>query len=245
MKFDLLLTNTGDLSFVSSNSKFNRDKFEFYFHVAPTDSLLFNFEVSNTNRSNAVVRPNKATKVSYVVNSRDSLDMIEDPKVNERVFIEKEQKTYCIVSVNEIVYLDIETDEEVRVVKVGDIIPIEYSETNFYYDFYTYTLQNDKINKVITDKEYMQQGIQLRLNTEINSIRGNEGMGADLFKFMHSNTQESKLLNKISEQVKAAVSDILPNCTVQAYIINSDYLNYHDSIKIVITNNEEIYYFYI
>ena len=245
MKFDLLLTNTGDLSFVSSNSRYNRDRFEFNFHVAPTDSLLFNFEISNTNNLDIIQRPYRATKVSYVVGTRSTVDMIENPEIGERIYIEDERKTYRIVSVNEIVYLDLPSEEEIRINKVGDIIPVEYSETNFYYDFYAYTLQNDKVNKIVSDKEYIQQAIKLRLNTESNSIRGNETMGADLFKFMHSNTQQSRLLNDISNQVKQAVSDILPNCTVRAYIINSDYLNYHDSIKIVIINNEEVYYFYI
>lgn len=245
MKFDLRLTNTGDLTFTSSNSKFNRDKFEFNFHVAPTNSLLFNFEVSNTDTSNSIKRPARATKVSYVVGTRDSIDLIENPKVGERVYIEDEQKTYRIGIVNELIYIDEETMEEIKVNKIGYLDPVEYSETIFQYDFYAYTLQHDKVNKIIGGKDYMQQAIKLRLNTEINSIRGNEDMGADLFKFMHSNTQQSKLLNNISNQVKEAISDILPNCTVQAYIINSDYLNYHDSIKIVIINNEEIYYFYI
>ena len=245
MKFDLRLTNTGDLTFTSSNSSFNRDKFEFNFHVAPTNSLLFNFEVSNTDTSNSIKRPSRATKVNYTVGTRDSIDLIENPKVGERVYIDDEQKTYRIGIVNELIYIDEETMEEIKVNKIGCLDPVEYSETIFQYDFYAYTLQHDKVNKIISGKDYMQQAIKLRLNTEINSIRGNEDMGADLFKFMHSNTQQSKLLNNISNQIKEAVSDILPNCTVQAYIINSDYLNYHDSIKIVIINNEETYYFYI
>ena len=123
---------------------------------------------------------------------------------------------------------------------------------NFYFINFLVILKqkyssqiSDKINRVVNNNEFIQQAIKLRLNSDIGNIRGNETMGADLFKFMHVNTQKSRLLTQISDQVKTAISDILPNCTVSAYIINSNYLNYHDSIKIVIVNNEDIYYYYI
>lgn len=246
MSYDLLLTNSGDLSFMVSNSKFRNEKLEFNFHVAPTDSLLFNFAIENTTNINQLTFPNKTTiasKVIKTISSLEEVDTIENPVVGTRFYVEDEGKSYEILSVNEIEFLD-DNGEFIKVNKVGGIQEVEFSP-GFNYNFYAYTLKHDKINRVVTDKTYIQQAIKIRLNSESNSIRGNESIGADLYKFIHSNMDTPRLLTSICNKVKEAISDILPSCTVEAYIINSDYLNYHDSIKIVIINNEEVYYYYV
>jgi integrase len=140
---------------------------------------------------------------------------------------------------NKTLYLD---DETIK--KVGYVQPVETS-TNFDFNFYVFTPKHDKVSKVLNKQDYIEQAIKIRLETESGTIRGNESMGADLFKLLHSNGQSSKIITKINNQVKEALSDILPNCTVESYIINSDYFNYHNTIKIVIINNEEVYYYYI
>ncbi len=246
MSYDLLLTNSGDLSFIVSNSKYKNERLEFNFHVAPTDSLLFNFAIDNNYNMKNITFPDKNTKASRMTQSIATLDdvaTIANPTAGMRFYVEDEQKTYEVLNVNEVQYLN-EFGQTITVTKIGGIQPIEFSP-GFNYNFYAYTLQNDKINRVVTDKAYIQQAIKIRLNTELNSIRGNEDVGADLYQFLHTNTQASRLLINISDKVKAAIADILPNCTVTAYIINSDYLNYHDSIKIVIVNNEDVYYYYV
>lgn len=233
MGYDLLLTNSGDLSFIVSNSKFKNEKLEFNFHVAPSGSLLFNFAVDNANNLNDITFPNKytvASRIDQTITSVNDIDSIVNPTEGMRLYIKDENKAYVVTRI----YED----------KIDEIKPIDFSP-GFDYNFYAYELQNDKINRVVTDKSYIQQAIKIRLNSESNSIRENGDIGADLYQYIHSNTTAPKLLTAISERVKIAIADILPNCTVQAYIINSDYLNYHDSIKIVITNNEDVFYYYV
>ena len=233
MGYDLLLTNSGDLSFVVSSSKFKNERLEFNFHVAPSDSLLFNFAVDNANNLNDITFPNKhtiASRIDQTITSVNDIDSIVNPVEGMRLYIKDENKTYVVSRI----YED----------RIDEIKPIDFSP-GFDYNFYAYELQNDKINRVVTDKSYIQQAIKIRLNSESNSIRENGDIGADLYQYIHSNTTAPKLLSSISERVKTAIADILPNCTVEAYIINSDYLNYHDSIKIVITNNEDVFYYYV
>ena len=43
MAYDLFLTNNGDISFYTSDKRTSNEMFEYNFHVALTDSLLFNF----------------------------------------------------------------------------------------------------------------------------------------------------------------------------------------------------------
>ena len=151
MAYDLFLTNNGDISFYTSDRRTTNEIFEYNFHVAPTNSLLFNF--------------------------------------------------------------------------------------------YTYIPKYNKVVRTINEDNYIQQAIKIRLDTELGSIRGYEDMGANLHTILHSNMKNSRLTKNISEMVKAAISDILPNCSVNVSILNTQYLNYHNSIKIVIINNEKTYYY--
>lgn len=245
MKYDLLLTEKGDLSFIASDTKYKNEMLEYNFHIAPTDSLCFKFNIENT--VDDMIVPNKSTKpskIDFEIETVDDIDTVIKPYVGMRVYVKDEHKTYIVTEVNTLELLS-ESDEIIKVDIVGDYKELEviYSG-NFTYEFFMYTPQYDKTTRMVKDKEYIQQAIRLRLSTEKGTMMGDNG-GSSLFEFMHSNLDASRLLSQISSEVKSMISDILPNCTVSAYIINSDYLNYHDSIKIVIVNNEEVYYYYI
>ena len=170
MAYDLFLTNNGDISFYTSDRRTTNEIFEYNFHVAPTNSLLFNFSVENLNSNR--IYPNQ-----------------------------------------------------------------------LLFNFYTYIPKYNKVVRTINEDNYIQQAIKIRLDTELGSIRGYEDMGANLHTILHSNMKNSRLTKNISEMVKAAISDILPNCSVNVSILNTQYLNYHNSIKIVIINNEKTYYY--
>lgn len=170
--YDLFLTKNGDLSFLTTNSLAKNETFTFNFHIARSDSLLFNFGIDNN------------------IESR--------PKPNQLTF-----------------------------------------------NFYLYKPKYDKIARTVTDYNFINQAIKIRLNTELGSITGNETLGSTIFDLMHSSIPADRLRNQIKEIVIKAISDILPNATVDVQLLNTDYLNYHDSIRIVIVNNEELYYYTI
>jgi phage baseplate assembly protein W len=95
----------------------------------------------------------------------------------------------------------------------------------------------------VSSKNYIQQCIKIRLNTELDTIRGNTDMGCNLHTIIHSNIPNNKLKGKVEEMIKESIQDILPNASVSISFLNTDYLNYHDSIRVVIVNNEDIYYY--
>ena len=239
MKYDLLLTETGDLAFVSSNKRYKNEMLEFNFHVSSSDSLCFNFYISDTNED--ISLPNNETMLSFtkIIDSLKDVESIKNPKVGMRFYV-NENKTYYKVT-------EVTADEETPL----DVYITSYEKINvgfsghLKYDFYSFVPQFDKVSRTVRNKEYIHQAIKLRLNTELGTVLKSESLGTSLHEYMHSNLDSSKLLSKVTSQVKKSIEDILPNCSVSAYIINSDYLNYHDSIKIVIINNEEIYYYYI
>jgi phage baseplate assembly protein W len=172
MSYDLYLTDSGDFAIGTSTVGTNDDKFEYIFHIAPTDSLLFNFNIENNETQQRVA---------------NQLD----------------------------------------------------------YNFYIYTPKYDKIAIAITDKDYIQQAIKIRLDTELGTIKGNEDIGTDIYTLIHKDPTKTKIRKQICDKVKVAISDVLTNCTVSIQLIQSKYLDYHDSVRIVIVNDEEIYYYYL
>lgn len=171
MSYDLYLTDNGDLTVTSSNR--NSDvEFEYNFHVAPTDSLLFNFNIENS-------------------------------------------------------------------------FKLQRKENQLDYNFYIYTPKYDKIAIAITDKEYIEQAIKIRLNTELNTIRKNEDLGTNIFTLLHNDPTNTKIKKQLENKVREAISDLFSEFSVSVQVMQSNYLDYHDNVRIVITNDEEIYYYYL
>ena len=94
-------------------------------------------------------------------------------------------------------------------------------------------------------ESFIHQNIKLRLSTEINTVRENWAMGCDLHTIMHSNLPDKRLMATIEKMIKDSISDLLPKATVSVSLLNTNYLDYHDSIKVVIINDEDVYYFVI
>ena len=172
MSFDLKLTDTGDFSFISTNGIDDKDSFTYNFHIATSDSLLFNFNIENAEK--------------------------------------------------EILHNDM-----------------------LIYNFYIFKPSWNKKFTTVTEHDYIEQAIKLRLNTEFNTIKGNENIGSNLYTVLHENLSNDKLKTKIINIIQDAIFDILPKCEIEVFILNTNYLNYHDSIKIVIKDNEDVYYYYL
>ena len=172
MSYDLYLTDSGDFAIGTSTINNNDNKFEYIFHVAPSDSLLFNFNIENNE------------KPQRILNKLD-------------------------------------------------------------YNFYIYTPKYDKIALAVSDKNYIQQAIKIRLDTEFGTVKGNEDLGTDIYLSIHQDPTNTKTQKQICDKVKKAISDVLTNCSVSIQLIQSKYLDYHDSVRIVIVNEEEVYYYYL
>lgn len=169
---DIFLTRNGDFAFSTVDTLNKNETFEFTFHIATSESLMFNFNILNK-------------------------------------------------------------------------VPEEIHPNRLVFDFYVYEPKYDKSAKVVQDSDFINQAIKLRLDTELGTVRGNENLGCELHTLMHSNIPNNKLKSKIEAMVRNALMDVLPNATIEIQFLNTDYLNYHDSIRIVIVNNEELYYYTI
>jgi phage baseplate assembly protein W len=171
LSYDLYLTDDGDITITSSNRNYNAE-FEYNFHIAPSDSLLFNFKIENS------YKPQR---------HMNQLD----------------------------------------------------------YNFYIYVPKYDKIAVAVKDKEYIYQAIKIRLNTELNTVRKNEDLGTDIFTMLHKDPTNEKLQKQLENKVRIAISDILTDYSVSVQVMQSNYLDYHDNVRIVITNNKDVFYYYL
>lgn len=166
---DFLLDSNGDLEFESENQN-DASKFEFDFHIATSDSLLFNFyaEVSGEKK--------------------------REPGM-------------------------------------------------FQYNFDTYEILYDKVNKLISGDEYIKQAIRISLETEINTLRENESVGSELYKYRHCLLHDTKIITAIEECVYNAIKHIVPNSEVKVYLKETAYFDFYNAIKISITFLDKIMWF--
>lgn len=166
---DFLLDSNGDLEF-ESESQSDASKFEFNFHIATSDSLLFNFyaEVSGEKK--------------------------REPGM-------------------------------------------------FQYNFDTYEILYDKVNKLISGDEYIKQAIRISLETEKNTLRENASVGSELYKYRHCLLHDTKIITTIEESVYDAIKHIIPNSEVKVYLKETAYFDFYNAIKISITFLDKIMWF--
>lgn len=166
---DFLLDSNGDLEF-ESESQSDASKFELNFHIATSDSLLFNFyaEVSGEKK--------------------------REPRM-------------------------------------------------FQYNFDTYEILYDKVNKLISGDEYIKQAIRISLETEKNTLRENASVGSELYKYRHCLLHDTKIITTIEECVYDAIKHIVPNSEVKVYLKETAYFDFYNAIKISITFLDKIMWF--
>jgi hypothetical protein len=166
---DFLLDSNGDLEF-ESESQSDASKFEFNFHIATSDSLLFNFyaEVSGEKK--------------------------REPGM-------------------------------------------------FQYNFDTYEILYDKVNKLISGDEYIKQAIRISLETEKNTLRENASVGSELYKYRHCPLHNTKIITTIEECIYDAIKHIVPNSEVKVYLKETAYFDFYNAIKISITFLDKVMWF--
>lgn len=120
---------------------------------------------------------------------------------------------------------------------------IKQNEQTLFMDFYTYSVDFDKNSKTVEDKKYVQQAIRLRLSTEFGTISRDDEYGSKIYALMHSNLDDSRLLNEIELLAKYALEDLVPGASIKASKLKSNYLDYYDTIKLTIKYNNQVFFY--
>lgn len=111
------------------------------------------------------------------------------------------------------------------------------------FNFSTYEILYDKKNKLVTGDEYIKQAIKIQLETEIGTLRENSDIGSDLYRYRHMLMDKEVVIARIKECVTAAIKDIVPNCEVKVYLLETAYYDFHNAIKISVIFLDKIMWF--
>lgn len=111
------------------------------------------------------------------------------------------------------------------------------------FNFNTYEVLNDKVNKLISGDEFIRQAIRLQLETELGTLRENSDVGSDIYKYRHMFMNEDEVIEKIKECVSEAIKPIVSNYEVDVYLQETTYYDFYNAIKISITFLDKIMWF--
>ena len=100
------------------------------------------------------------------------------------------------------------------------------------FNFNTYTVLNDKKNKLITGDDFIKQAIKIQLETEINTLRENASVGSNIYKYRHMFMHPDEVIAYIEECTYDAIKDIVPDSQVKVYLQKTDYYDFFNAIKI-------------
>ena len=96
-----------------------------------------------------------------------------------------------------------------------------------------------------TKEDYNEQQIKIRLDSALNSIRENLDIGSDLDLYKHKIMLKNDTFDDIKESVINAINDIIPNPQIEINRISTIYLDYSNSLMIIIKAKEYTYYYYL
>lgn len=110
-------------------------------------------------------------------------------------------------------------------------------QINFHIDKPVY----NKEVIVISDNEYMQQAIKIRLASALGSIRGNQDIGSTLEELVHELIDNNSLANSLKASITNAIKDIIPNPTIIINKTKSKYVDYSAGLNILIIDDDKQY----
>lgn len=97
----------------------------------------------------------------------------------------------------------------------------------------------------ISNEEFYEQAIKLRISTALNSVYGNTDMGSKIESFKHRNITEKRLYEYIESEVKRCLSDIMPSAEIRVEKYKTYYREFYNALKITVINKGKYYYYYL
>jgi phage baseplate assembly protein W len=111
------------------------------------------------------------------------------------------------------------------------------------FNFNTYTVLYDKKNRLISDDDYIKQAIKIQLETELDTLRENEEVGSNIYKYRHMFMNPTEVIMHIEECAYDAIKDIVPDCEVKVYLRETDYYDFYNAIKISVIFKDKTMWF--
>lgn len=111
------------------------------------------------------------------------------------------------------------------------------------FNFNTYTVLYDKKNKLISGDDFIKQSIKIALETELGTVKENDEVGSEIYKYRHMFMEEKSVISTIEKCATEAVHKIVPNSEVKVYLMKTEYYDFYNAIKISVTFLDKIMWF--
>lgn len=121
---------------------------------------------------------------------------------------------------------------------IEDTIEKKRTPNSLLINFATQKPLNNKEIRTISDNMAIEQAIKIRLLSSLGSIEGNTDIGSKLELVIHNYIDKDNTLINLEKFIKEAISDIINNPTIKINKINSKYLDYSNSLKVIIIDED-------
>lgn len=121
---------------------------------------------------------------------------------------------------------------------IEDTIEKKRTPNSLLINFATQKPLNNKEIRTISDNMAIEQAIKIRLLSSLGSIEGNTDIGSKLELVIHNYIDKDNTLINLEKFIKEAISDIINNPTIKINKINSKYLDYSNSLKVIIIDKD-------
>lgn len=99
--------------------------------------------------------------------------------------------------------------------------------------------------QTISNEEFYEQAIKLRISTALNSVAGNLDMGSKVESFKHRTITEKRLFEYLEQEIKRCLNDIIPNADIKIEKQKTYYREFYNALKITVINKGKYYYYYL
>lgn len=121
---------------------------------------------------------------------------------------------------------------------IEDTIEKKRTPNSLLINFATQKPLNNKEIRTISDNMAIEQAIKIRLLSSLGSIEGNTDIGSKLELIIHNYIDKDNTLINLEKFIREAINDIIINPTIKINKINSKYLDYSNSLKVIIIDED-------
>lgn len=124
---------------------------------------------------------------------------------------------------------------------VEDTYLKQRDKNSLLLNFNIETPEYNKELRVISGDLAMEQAIKIRLLSSLGSIRGNTDIGSKLETVVHHFIDRDSTLLNLEKCIREAIADIIPNPIIKVERLSSQYVDYSNTLKITIIDNQTEY----
>lgn len=170
--------------------------------------------------------------IDFILNSNGDLSFTVSDTENEQLQLD------FFTSQNTSLFFDFYIENLREFSYLDNLVP------GLIFNFETSYINYDKeVYYSQSEEDYLLQQIKIRLSSPLGTIMGNENIGSELDFYKHKNIDQN--INSITDCIREAINDILPDAKIKVEKIDSGYFDYTNSLKITISNKDYNFYYYL